>query len=111
MGKAYDVLVTNKLIKDPNFQMHCIFGLSVEFDLLFYFTSAVFPSQWTLLWNRSINYLSEQDLRSIPKHGLGKHHFTNLLIAYSNVTIGDDIGFFIEKFPGIKSNQYSLTKI
>ena len=105
MEKAYDVLVTNKLIKDPNFQMHCIFGLSVEFDLLFYFTSAAIPSHWSLLWNRSINYLSEQDLRSIPKHGLGKHHFTNSLID-SNVTIGDDIDFFIEKFPGIKSNQY-----
>ena len=96
----------SRSVKDQNMQMHYVFALSFDFDMFFFFICVPSFAHCSMLWNRSKSLLSEKDVISFPKHGSGKQQFTNSHVGHSNVTIGDDIDFFIEKFRNMKPNPY-----
>ena len=95
-----------RFVKDQNFQMHCIFGLSFDFDILFYFLSVSHSTHCSMLWNRSKSFISENDFRPTRHRGSGIQYFVNSLLSDThNRTIGDDIDHFIDKFRDIKSSH------
>ena len=91
---------------DQNMQVHYIFALSFDFDMLFFLLAVPNFVHCSILRHRSKSFLSEKEL----KRELRKKRFTNSLnesyINNSNVTIGDDIEFFIDQFRNMTSNPY-----
>ena len=97
--KSMDESLNSSLnsIQDENYQIHCVFGASLDFDLSYYIVSIIFAAHSSVLLIRSENSLTEKDFRSIPRTKLSNEHLDD-----SNLTIGDDIDFFINKFKVFK---------
>ena len=100
--KRYPIRSTD----DQDMQVHYIFALSFDFDMLFFLLSVPNFVHCSILRHRSKSFLSEKEL----KHEFRKKRLTNSLnksyISNSNVTIGDDIEFFIHKFRNMTPNPY-----
>ena len=88
---AIKMIQRSQSYQDHDYQVHCIFGISLETDLFFYYFTILFSVHCSVLLIRSKSVLSEKELRSLKKPQND-----------SIVTIGDDIDFFIDKFHGIK---------
>ena len=98
-GEVYDRFQFRSTVEQETYKLHFIFGTSVEIDLPFYMITFAGNAHCSVLLIRSMNFLTEEDFRSIPQNELRKEH-----IGDFNVTIGDDIDFFIDKFYDIKSS-------
>ena len=80
-------------IQDKDYQMHCIFCLSIDrYDLAFYIISAFYITHCSVLLIRSKTILTEEEFRAIPQKRLTED---------SNVTIGDDIDLLRDEFQDI----------
>ena len=86
-------------IQVQNYQMHCILSISLDIDLLYFYISNILSTHFSILYIRSETPLTEKEFRSFPRNELSNEHFED-----SNVTIGDDIHFFIDKFKAFKAS-------
>ena len=97
--KIHDRFQFRSTEEQKTYQLHFIIGTSVKIDLLFFMITLATNAHCSVLLIRSKNFLTEDDFRSIPQNELRKGH-----VGDFNVTIGDDIDFFIDKFYDIKSS-------
>ena len=86
-------------IQIHNYQMHCILSVSLDIDLLYFYISNILSTHFFVLLIRSEIPLIKKEFRSIDRYEFSNGHSDD-----SNVTIGDDIDFFIDKFKAFKSS-------
>ena len=93
-------------IQIQNYQMHCIYSVSLDFDLFFCIISIIFAAHSSILLILRENHLTEKEFRSIPRS-----EFRELQFDETNETIGDNIDFFIDKFEAFNSSLSILEYI